>query len=296
MICIFELRALLKKKTKKPDLHIFSLRSSNLAVLAILWQITSMSAPSAMPFHPPRMWTASMWSTWGACAWISPLCFQLHPGASGKSLNVQVTLLTLPWGCLPLEVCLCNCWPTVPLSSIRYSHDGEECRRGRTVQECGNAHRNVTSHRRPPWEARRLVTGRVGRWCAQKSECFEWAFYWMSSLLQVMPRSPFPTVTLQKSNFANTLKSLTLLWLLQVCVIMILRCLKLYNLCKSHCTILFCWQNFCFFSFCVDIRDSKPHNRWHDQRGRSGDWCWYKPSAGPSYWKEQTSRRRGLWR
>lgn len=174
-----------------------------------------MSAPSATPFHPPRMWTASMWSTWGACAWISPPCFQLHPGESGKSLNVQVAHVALP----SLAVWLCNCCLTVHISSIRYSHDGEECRRGRTVQECGNAHRHVTAHRRPPWEARRLVAGHVGWLRVQKSACFEFVFYWMSSLLQVMPRSPFLTVTLQKSNFANTLKSLTLLWLLQVCVI-----------------------------------------------------------------------------
>lgn len=40
----------------------------------------------------------------------------------------------------------------------------------------------------------------------------------MSFLLQVMPRSPFLTVTLQRSNFANTLKSLILLLLLQVCI------------------------------------------------------------------------------
>lgn len=51
-----------------------------------------------------------------------------------------------------------------------------------------------------------------------------------------------------------------------------------------------------FFVCFVDIRDSKPHNRWHDQRGRSSDRCWHKQSAGPSDWKEQTSRRRGLWR
>lgn len=40
-----------------------------------------------------------------------------------------------------------------------------------------------------------------------------------SLLLQVMPQSPFLTVTLRKSNSANTLKWLTSLWLLQVCAI-----------------------------------------------------------------------------
>lgn len=63
-------------------------------------------------------------------------------------------------------------------------------------------------------------------WKIMEDEC---VFKQMSSLLQVMPRSQFLTVTLQKSNFANTLKSLTLLWLLQVCARCLLslqRCFK----------------------------------------------------------------------
>ena len=48
-------------------------------------------------------------------------------------------------------------WPS-EFSSFRYSDTWEECRRCRTLQECGHAHRHVTAHWRPSWEARRWVT------------------------------------------------------------------------------------------------------------------------------------------
>lgn len=54
-----------------------------------------MSARSAMQWHLPRMWTDSMWWTWAACAWISPPCFLLPPGESGKSLIAQVGVVTV---------------------------------------------------------------------------------------------------------------------------------------------------------------------------------------------------------
>lgn len=83
----------------------------------------------------------------------------------GRMCLDQSTMLpATPWGvweiikrtgnacrsAFSLGVWLCNCCLTVHISSVRYSHDGEERRRGRTVQECGNAHRHVTAHGRPP--------------------------------------------------------------------------------------------------------------------------------------------------
>lgn len=41
--------------------------------------------------------------------------------------------------------------------SHRYPYSWEECCGCRTLQECGNAHRHVTPHRRSPWEAWRSV-------------------------------------------------------------------------------------------------------------------------------------------
>lgn len=71
-------------------------------------------------------------------------------------------------------------------------------------------------------------------------------------------------------------------------------CFTNFQLFNSSAVIPFCWLT--EMCFCLDIRDSKPYNCRHDQRGRSSDRCWHKQSAGPSHREEQTGRGCGFWR
>lgn len=154
------------------------------------------------------------------------------------------------------------------------------------------------------------------RWLAA---CTEDRVLWVCVLLNVFSVAGDATVTIShrhtpKEQLRQHTKIADIIVAAAGLCDVFLKCLKLYNLASIKNMEKLLWslrglfanltERFFsvdkifmrFFFVCVDIRDSKPHNRWHDQRGRSSDRCWHKQSEGPSDWKEQTRRRRGLWR